>query len=206
MDDGPLLCTAAEKLEREAANSAEQLQYIDYLVRGEARELRESHVLELHKLAVAGVYPCGGRYRTALHRVHIEGSNHTIPPPAAIPALVAELCCRANAGSSGQLHRAAYVLWRLNWIHPFAGGNGRTARACAFLVLCMDLGQCLPGATPTFPTYIAEQKDDYIAALRSADTLDANDEPNLQDMKMLVGKAAIAQLDAAIAQLRDRVV
>jgi fido (protein-threonine AMPylation protein) len=24
------------------------------------------------------------------------------------------------------VERAAYALWRLNWIHPFAGGNGRT--------------------------------------------------------------------------------
>jgi Fic family protein len=29
------------------------------------------------------------------------------------------------------VHLCAYVLWRLNWIHPFGDGNGRTARAIA---------------------------------------------------------------------------
>ncbi|MBL8221394.1 MAG: Fic family protein, partial [Bryobacterales bacterium] len=31
------------------------------------------------------------------------------------------------------------VMWRLNWIHPFFGGNGRTARSASYLVLCASL-------------------------------------------------------------------
>ena len=32
---------------------------------------------------------------------------------------------------------AAYGLWRLNWIHPFIEGNGRTARAVCYYLLCV---------------------------------------------------------------------
>src|SRR3546814_5673929 len=32
---------------------------------------------------------------------------------------------------------AAFGLWRLNWIHPFIEGNGRTARAACYFLLCV---------------------------------------------------------------------
>jgi Fic family protein len=42
---------------------------------------------------------------------------------------------------------AAYVLWGLNAIHPFINGNGRTARAACYFVLCLKAGQWLPGTS-----------------------------------------------------------
>ncbi len=36
---------------------------------------------------------------------------------------------------------AAYALWRLNWIHPFIEGNGRTARAACYYLICMKYGK-----------------------------------------------------------------
>jgi hypothetical protein len=36
-------------------------------------------------------------------------------------------------------------MWRTNWVHPFDDGNGRTARAASYLVLCVKLGYRLPG-------------------------------------------------------------
>ena len=59
-------------------------------------------------------------------------------------------------------------MWRVNWIHPFFGGNGRTARALAYLVLCARLGFPLPG-TKTIPDLIVEDRQPYYQALRSAD-------------------------------------
>src|SRR4051794_35819408 len=35
---------------------------------------------------------------------------------------------------------AAYALWRLNWIHLFVEGNGRTARAACYYLLCVKSG------------------------------------------------------------------
>lgn len=42
---------------------------------------------------------------------------------------------------------AAYVLWRLNYIHPFINGNGRTARAACYFVLCVKVKGWLGGDT-----------------------------------------------------------
>ena len=39
----------------------------------------------------------------------------------------------------------AYALWRLNWIHPFIEGNGRTARAACYYLICLRNGGLLPG-------------------------------------------------------------
>ena len=70
--------------------------------------------------------------------------------------------------NGGAMSAAAYALWRFNWIHPFAGGNGRTARALAYLILCIDMGRCVPGI-PSIPTRMAAQQQDYIQALRRSD-------------------------------------
>ena len=49
-----LLCSPAEKPRIEAANGVEQLDYIAYLINEyKLQEVRESHVLELHKIAGA---------------------------------------------------------------------------------------------------------------------------------------------------------
>ncbi len=63
---------------------------------------------------------------------------------------------------------AAYAQWRFNWIHPFAGGNGRTSRAVTYLIVCMSEGRMLPGV-PSMPTLIYEHRDEYIRALQAVD-------------------------------------
>ena len=68
---------------------------------------------------------------------------------------------------------SAYVLWRLNFIHPFINGNGRTARACCYFVLCVKAGGLLPGRK-LLPQLLQENRDQYIDALRQADTMSAN--------------------------------
>ncbi|WP_339857626.1 Fic family protein [uncultured Nisaea sp.] len=62
----------------------------------------------------------------------------------------------------------AYALWRLNWIHPFVEGNGRTARAACYYLICMRFGALLPG-NKIVPERIRENRDPYYAALQSAD-------------------------------------
>lgn len=62
----------------------------------------------------------------------------------------------------------AYALWRLNWIHPFVEGNGRTARAACYYLICMRQGRLLPGKK-IVPERIRENREPYYAALQEAD-------------------------------------
>lgn len=63
---------------------------------------------------------------------------------------------------------AAYVLWRLNWIHPFINGNGRTARVTCYYVLCLRMGGWLPGSV-LLPELIRQNRDEYVQALKHTD-------------------------------------
>jgi len=63
---------------------------------------------------------------------------------------------------------AAYALWRLNWIHPFVEGNGRTARAACYYLICMKAGSILPGKK-IVPERIRENRQPYYDALKQAD-------------------------------------
>lgn len=64
---------------------------------------------------------------------------------------------------------SAFVLWRLNHIHPFINGNGRTARVVSYFVLCLKLGNWLPGST-ILPELIRRDRDEYIQLLRGIDS------------------------------------
>ena len=63
---------------------------------------------------------------------------------------------------------AAFVLWRLNAIHPFINGNGRTARAACYFVLCLKLGGWLPGKV-ILPELIRRNRDKYVSVLKEVD-------------------------------------
>lgn len=92
------------------------------------------------------------------------------PAPTDVAELVDEMCDYVNDNWDTQspLHLASYVMWRLNWIHPFEDGNGRTSRALSYLVLCVRTGYRLPGAR-TIPDRIAGNKFPYYGALDQAD-------------------------------------
>lgn len=59
----------------------------------------------------------------------------------------------------------------MNFIHPFTEGNGRTARAASYLVLCLKLGGWLPGQT-ILPDRIGSNRNEYVAAIRAAHEAD----------------------------------
>ena len=63
---------------------------------------------------------------------------------------------------------ASYVLWRLNYIHPFINGNGRTARAACYFVLCVKAGGLLSGDT-ILPELLHQNRDRYVKALKKVD-------------------------------------
>ncbi|HKO49976.1 MAG TPA: Fic family protein [Polyangiaceae bacterium] len=203
--DPKLLCDPAHKEELENRNAVDQIDYITYLVDElEVQEVRESHIVELQKLAIQGIYPCAGHYRDALKRVYIQNSEHTVPDAAAIPGLVHEALSWINdmRGQRSALERAAYSLWRFNWIHPFSGGNGRTSRAIAYLIVCAENGAMLPGDT-AMPDLILERRDEYIRALQEVDrsARERSDDPDFGAMTKLLQEILTRQLASAINKL-----
>lgn len=199
-DRGPLLCAPGDKAKLEARNGAEQLEYINHLVSSGSKDLRESHVCELQKIAIRDIYPCGGSYRDVRKRVEITNSAHKLPEAALVPGLVREAIDFINDRSGkSALERAAYALWRLNWIHPFAGGNGRTSRAVAYLIICLDRGYMLPGV-PTIPTIIYENRKEYVSVLREMDAL-AKESIDLGPMTTFLKKMLVKQLALVVHDL-----
>ena len=63
---------------------------------------------------------------------------------------------------------AAYVLWKLNRIHPFINGNGRAARAACYFILCLKLGGWVKG-DPILPDLLKRDREQYVAALKEVD-------------------------------------
>jgi Fic family protein len=88
---------------------------------------------------------------------------------------------------------AAYGLWRLNWIHPFIEGNGRTARATCYYLLCARTGALLPGKK-IVPERIRETREDYVKALRAADAAWDGGNLDLSEMDKYLARLLSAQL------------
>ncbi|HUF11276.1 MAG TPA: Fic family protein, partial [Rhodothermales bacterium] len=148
--------------------------------------LRPSTILDLHRSALEGLSHYAGNYRPA--GIEIGGSKHTPVPAHLVPQHVEELCDYVNDNwTRSPVRLSSYVMWRLNWIHPFTDGNGRTSRALAYLILCCRLGYRLPG-TNTLPEQIAQNKRPYYLALEAADGGD------LSPLEDLVAGAIAQQL------------
>ncbi len=127
-------------------------------------KLRPSLILALHREALSGVSIFAGNYRPG--GVAIEGSRHEPVGAHLVPELVEGLCDYVNENweKSTPIHLGSYVMWRLNWIHPFADGNGRTSRNASYIVLSVRAGAILPG-TPTIPDQIVDNRNPYFDAL-----------------------------------------
>jgi Fic family protein len=173
------------RAEAEAANGLRQydlaVQAVQTAIEREPFKLRLSLILSLQREALQGISAYAGNFRPG--DVEIKHSRHTPPGAHLVPELVEDLCDYVNSNwdTSSPIHLAAYVMWRLNWIHPFADGNGRTSRILSFFVLFARLGGLLPG-TPTLPDSIIDHRDLYEAALDDAD--DACKEGRLDVSKM----------------------
>jgi Fic family protein len=156
-------------------------------------KLRPSHLLHLQRFALEGLSSYAGNWRTA--GIEIGGSKHKPPGAYMVPEEVEHMCDYVNDNwdQSSPVHLAAYVLWKLNWIHPFTDGNGRTARAISYLLLCLRLGYRLPGAN-TIPEQIAKDKKPYYEALEAADEAWAKNKIDLSKLEELLSGLLANQL------------
>jgi Fic family protein len=193
----PLIEDPVELAKREASNALDQFDWameeLGRWIKADQPTLKLSVLLKLHRLAMDGIDQYAGNFRPA--SVAIKGSNHVPIAGDDVPRYVEEMLeyVAENWKSRTAIHLAAFVMWRLNWIHPFADGNGRTSRILSYLVLCGRLGQLLPG-TRTIPEQIAENKDPYYQALEKADLHFKKGVINVSDMESLLEKYLANQL------------
>jgi len=121
----------------------------------------------LNYAAVANIAQFGGRYREE----PIYVGSHTPPHFKDVPNHMDRFFSVIHENWTiidTPTEMAAYALWRLNWIHPFVEGNGRTARAACYYLLCLRQGSLL-GGKKIVPERIRENRAPYYAALQAAD-------------------------------------
>jgi Fic family protein len=152
-------------------------------------------LLELHAITMAGE-SYAGELRTT--DVQIGSAVVLYEPPSwqHIDRHVDDMLARIDmlrTSGAPTLNVAAYALWRICWIHPFVDGNGRTARAIAYAVLCVGFGRVLPG-TPTVPELIAMNRYPYWDALKAADEAWSHGELDVSGMEQLLAELVERQM------------
>jgi Fic family protein len=155
--------------------------------------LRMPIVLDLQKEAVNGIEVEAGQIRG--EPVGITESKHETPPAHLVRNLLIEFCDYINDNwhEKNAFFLSAYAMWRINWIHPFTDGNGRTARTLSYMLLCLKLGYVLPGS-PTIPQQIEQDKAHYIRALEKADQACLRGEIDVSEMEQMIKGMLARQL------------
>ena len=197
---GPIHGDAEDKLRQESRNGTIQAEFVIFQASEWKAETRLTPALirKMQELAINQIYRCAGYFRDG--EISIQGVAHQPPPARQVDGLVQQMCHYVTSSwASTLIHLAAYLMWRMNWIHPFFGGNGRTARAVSYLILCARLGFVLPG-TKTIPDLIVEHREPYFAALQSADAAWEIGRLDVSDMQALLSSLLAQQLVAIHSQ------
>jgi Fic family protein len=196
--EAELIADPDEKARGEARNGLRQfdavIELVEYFSHPDRKfKMRPSQLLHLHRIALDRISSYAGNWRPS--GIEIGGSKHQPVGAHLVPEKIEEMCDYVNEhwANSSPIHLAAYALWRLNWIHPFTDGNGRTARAISYLLLCLRLGYRVPGKN-TIPEQIASDKTPYYRALEAADQEYAAGKINLVELEKLLGDLLAIQL------------
>ena len=98
----------------------------------------------------------------------------------------------------GPLESAAYALWAVNHIHPFAQGNGRASRALTYFIMCKKLDDWLPGSL-TVPEQIRiHHRPRYCEILNRMDGgIDKDGLTDLTEMVAFLDELLVDQLRSA---------
>ena len=145
----------------------------------------------LNHVAVANISQFGGRFR----QEPIYVGNHKPPHFKEVADWMDRFIStiQENWFIWSPTELAAYGLWRLNWIHPFIEGNGRTARATCYYLLSVRSGSLLPGRK-IVPECIREDREGYKAALIAADRAWDDGHLDFTTMEDYLAELLIAQL------------
>ena len=136
---------AAQRDIYEVQNYLNAMRYIEKVV-AEKKTITEAVILRIHKLVThktlspeqSGAYRTGPVYVVRRRLGRPQEIMYTGPDAKQVPQLTAELVAWIAESQKKDIHPiivAGIVHQEIAAIHPFADGNGRTARAAATLVL-----------------------------------------------------------------------
>lgn len=144
-----MLATGRQPRDRDERMITNNLQAMTYAQGLVDRELSPAEVLALHRIVSDGTLEDGesGRLQTVDdERISVVANDGTLlhePPPAdQLPARLDAMCRFANGEwTGGFIHpvvRAVILHFWLAYDHPFADGNGRSARALFYWSMLRD--------------------------------------------------------------------
>ena len=145
----------------EATGHAKAYDYMLSMARSDDLTFSEKMICILHELFYSGVdSEQAGKYRK--HQVFITGTEYIPPTAEEVPYLMKQFILDLNIKKE-LMHPvlfAAFAHRQLVDIHPFADGNGRTARLLMNLIL-INKGYCIVSIPPIW-------RGEYISALMAA--------------------------------------
>lgn len=154
------------------ANLQRQYQFLESIIQASLDKgvslFSHSLIKALNVHAIAGLHSTAGEYRSTEVVVGNFNPVDAALVPSEMDALV--LAIQRNWLKADTVNLGAFTLWVINYIHPFVNGNGRTARALCYYVICVKAGHLLPGH-PILPELLSEPDvhPHYTEALRQAD-------------------------------------
>ena len=183
----------------EVANGNRQYDFLKSIVAASlemGRPFLSQHVIKafnFHAITCLNIFP--GEYRPC----QVKVGTHEPPPHFRVPALMDDFVNMVNRhwNETDPVVLATHVLWRLNNIHPFINGNGRTARAACYYVLCLKLGGW-PEGNVILPELIRRQRDEYCTALQTAhDAFAKTGQADINHLHEIVSRLLQEQLASA---------
>lgn len=154
----------------EADNGIRQYDFIRSIVTA-ALALDRAHlsievIKALNYHAISCLHVSAGEFRPCVVSVGTHTPVEFWQVPSHMQMFVDDV--NRSWSTTDPLATATYILWKLNHVHPFINGNGRTARATAYFALCLKAGGWLPGG-PILPELLRQNRPEYVAALQHAD-------------------------------------
>lgn len=183
----------------EISNGNRQYDFISSIVLASlaiGRPVLSQHIIKAFNFqAITCLHIDAGEYRPC----PVTVGAHTPPDFYRVPALMDDFVnvVNRNWDQTDAVVLATFVLWRLNNIHPFINGNGRTARAACYYVLCVKAGGLLPGQT-ILPELIRQNRQEHIDALQHAHaSFAASGNPDLAPLHVIITRLIDEQIASA---------
>lgn len=167
-------------------NTDRQLHFLESMVtvalRTQRPFLSQALIKALNYHAIACLHVNAGEYRPC----EVKVGSYEPPAHYRVKALMDDFVNLVNRywENEDPALLSAFVLWQLNVIHPFINGNGRTARACCYFVLCVKSGGWISGKT-ILPELLRQHREEYVSALQYADNAAIQKTSNQEALKPL---------------------